>query len=313
MVISDVDGNSRFGLRMRRLKLSVWVVGLLLTLMALNASAQDSREANRWVQTGNQSLAQGEFEDALVAYTKALELSEDPELVYQVGDVQEKLGNWESAKFHFQLYLNLVPNSRHSEKIGARIEVLRTLESTQSRLEVVSDPEGASVYWLGERAVGRTPARIPVHPGQHRLRFEKQGFKSAFVEVEVFAGQERTVEVELSQLPEVKVPEKVPEPVLLEKEKTKVSKALDKPVVSEVLVSNVDLSPPGAVRTFGWMGLVGGFWALALGWAADVPSVWISGTLMMGGSGYLLFIHEWDDLPTHETGAMPIGGFSFEW
>lgn len=305
MVISDVDGNSRFGLRMRRLKLSVWVVGLLLTLIAFNASAQDSREANRWVQTGNQSLAQGELEVALVAYAKALELSEDPELVYQVGDVQEKLGNWESARFHFQLYLNLVPNSRHSEKIGARIEVLRTLELTQSRLEVVSSPEGASVYWIGERAVGRTPARIPVHPGQHRLRFEKQGFESAYVEVEVFAGQERTVEVELSPLPEVKVPEKV-EPVLLEKEKTKV-------VDSEVLMSDVDLSPPAAVKTFGWMGLVGGFWALALGWAADVPSVWISGTLMMGGSGYLLFIHEWDDLPTHETGAMPIGGFSFEW
>lgn len=309
MVISEVDGNSCFELQMRRWKLSVWVVGLLLTLMALNASAQDSREANRWVQTGNQSLAQGEFEDALVAYTKALELSEDPELVYQVGDVQEKLGNWESARFHFQLYLNLVPDSPYSEKIGARIEVLRTLESTQSRLEVVSDPEGANVYWLGERAVGRTPARIPVHPGQHRLRLEKQGFKSAYVEVEVFAGQERTVEVELSQLPEVKVPEKMksvlPEKEL-EKEKTKVDD-------SEVLMSDVDLSPPAAVKTFGWMGLVGGFWALALGWAADVPSVWISGTLMMGGSGYLLFIHEWDELPTHETGAMPIGGFSFEW
>lgn len=312
MIISDVDGNSCFGHRMRRWKLSVRVVGLLLTLIALNASAQDSREANRLVQTGNQLLVQGELEDALVAYTKALELSEGTELVYQIGDVQEKLGNWESARFHFQLYLNLVPDSPHSKKIGARIEALKTLESTQSRLQIVSSPEGANVYWLGDRAVGRTPARIPVHPGQHRLLLEKQGFESAYVEVEVFAGQERTVEVELSRQPEVTVPEKAPEPVQLEKEKTKVSKALDKPVVSQV-VSNVDLSPPTAVKTFGWMGLVGGFWALALGWAADVPSVWISGTVMMGGSGYFLFIHEWDDLPTHETGAMPVGAFSFEW
>lgn len=303
--------NDVLGLLMRRWKLSVWVVGFFLMLMTFHASAQDTGEVNRLVQSGNQSLATGELEDALLAYMTALEGSQAPELVYQVGDVQERLGNWESARFHFQLYLQMVPESPHSTKIGTRIEALKGLESTQSALEVVSSPMGAKVYWLGERAVGRTPARIPVHPGRHRIRLEKEGFESAWIDVEVFAGQQRKVDAEL--LPS-RARVEVAEPADI-KETGPIGNPMgsNAQAVSGLELSEVDLSPPGAVKTFGWIGLVGGFWALVLGWAADVPSVWIGGTVMMGGSGYLLFIHEWDELPIHESKSMPLGTFTFAW
>lgn len=69
-------------------------------------------------------------------------------------------------------------------------------EGTTAQVEVTSSPAGATVEIDGT-AVGRTPTRVEVTPGSHRIVLRKQGHVTQERQVELVGGGEDLVRVEL--------------------------------------------------------------------------------------------------------------------
>jgi len=64
----------------------------------------------------------------------------------------------------------------------------------------VSDPEGASIY-VDEMYFGKTPHRIKLRPGTHRVKLAKSGYEEYTSEVVLAKGQEALIDVELERKP----------------------------------------------------------------------------------------------------------------
>jgi hypothetical protein len=83
------------------------------------------------------------------------------------------------------------------QRIGARaIALLDSTDVATAHVDVTSSPTGATIEIDGE-VVGRTPMRVEVAPGSHRIVLRKDGHVPQQRQVELVGGGEDIVRVEL--------------------------------------------------------------------------------------------------------------------
>lgn len=165
-----------------------------------------------WLAAGNQRMARGAqlvargrpdeakqlFEEAVAAFTRAIEVSDDVNIYLDLAVAEERLGKLAAAIRHVRRVVDATS--------GVRPEVARraagTLEQLLARVGLVTlsvIPAGTSIT-LGGAELGTSPLPEPLVllPGTYTLSFQAAGFQPREAELKVEPGSEteRTIELE---------------------------------------------------------------------------------------------------------------------
>lgn len=100
---------------------------LVIGINVINpAEAQDSNDAEAEARftAGEIAFSAGRFDDALGDFQRAYELSERPELLYNIGLSAYRLRQDELALESFERFLELLPNHPNEEQVQGRIQAI---------------------------------------------------------------------------------------------------------------------------------------------------------------------------------------------
>lgn len=182
---------------------------LSLSLLAAPAAAQDAaatetppadgEDARTLFQRGQVAYSQGDYEDAIAAWTRAFELDPRPLLQWNLSQAYERLGRLEDAVTALETYLaNADPTDEHQADARARLGSLRErIDATG--VTFTGAPDGATVLIDGNDS-GRLPRpdAIRVSAGSHRIVVRAEGYADFTSTIVVPAGQSVAVEVEMA-------------------------------------------------------------------------------------------------------------------
>ena len=101
------------------------------------AFAQTDRdeEARRLFEAGNVAFADGTFEAALSLWQRSYELSERPQLLYNIGTAADRLRRNEVALEAFRGYLGALPDASNASEVRRRVEVLEAEVARDQQLQ----------------------------------------------------------------------------------------------------------------------------------------------------------------------------------
>jgi tetratricopeptide (TPR) repeat protein len=97
----------------------------------LKLNAQEQRqalgeEARVFFDRGTKLYASGHYKAAAAAFTAALQLSDAPELHYNLAVTSERLGETADALDHYRAYLSALPEAPDRSEVLARLDALRS-------------------------------------------------------------------------------------------------------------------------------------------------------------------------------------------
>ncbi|MGE0787257.1 MAG: tol-pal system YbgF family protein [Sandaracinaceae bacterium] len=85
----------------------------------------EDEQARAIYRLGQDAYQEARFEEALLHFREAYELSPRPELMYNIGACHERLLQWSDAIAAFERYLELAPDAANRANVEARIRVAR--------------------------------------------------------------------------------------------------------------------------------------------------------------------------------------------
>jgi tetratricopeptide (TPR) repeat protein len=142
----------------------------------------------------------GQYKEAVREFKAAYNLSKKPDLLYNIAQCWERLGDLARSISYYRRYLTESPKAADTEKIKLRIESLaRRLERTAIMLK--GGPPGA-VLFVDDKKVGILPMSSPlkVRPGTHKVEVRKKGFVSFRSTVAAAAGRTVVVNVDMANM-----------------------------------------------------------------------------------------------------------------
>lgn len=160
------------------------LLALCLTLLALVrvAHAEDpaERAARRHYERGQKLFNLQKFDEALEQYQKAFDAKPIPDFLFNIGQCQRNLGDYEAAIFSFKRYLKLDPETENREKVESLIE----------ELEEKIDEANTERMRLGKRPRADEPDEEPENPEQPAGRpvYKKWWFWTGLAVVGVAGG-----------------------------------------------------------------------------------------------------------------------------
>lgn len=118
----------------RILVLTLALVTLAPTVRLAHANDPAERAARRYYERGQKLFNLQRFEDALEQYQKAFDAKPIPDFLFNIGQCQRNLGDYEAAIFSFKRFLKLDPEAPNREKVEALIADLEErIEEGESR------------------------------------------------------------------------------------------------------------------------------------------------------------------------------------
>jgi tetratricopeptide (TPR) repeat protein len=178
-------------------------------MLASPAAAQEDTElAMPIFEAGLAYYNQGNYEKALEQFEEAYRLNPLPELLYNIGQCHERLGDYETAIESYAKYLKEHPDAEDRQAVEQKIKNIESKLAKTGILLTVSE-DGADIF-VDDLLVATSPAGAAINtkPGTHELRVEKQGFQTVKMKVTVPAGHTQETQVTLVPVP----PEPPPEP-----------------------------------------------------------------------------------------------------
>lgn len=166
------------------------------------AADQLVRKGDQLTKQGKATEAKTQYDNAVIAYTKAIEASDDVSLNYQLAIAEDKAGNTADAMKH----MNVVLAAQ-----GIKPDVMK---KAQTKLDEMSmkvgvlmltiDPEGTQIS-VGGQVVGEAPLKEPLvlAPGTVMLSLTAVGYQPKDVELKIEAGSESERKLTLEPVPVV--------------------------------------------------------------------------------------------------------------
>lgn len=158
---------------------------LLAPLLAPPAWAQGASGNPRYqaaVEQANAFKREGKLKDAAEALRRAQTIAPDPSALYEIATLYEQAGERRAALGYFKRFIDEVPSDARVTEAVARIQALEAqLQDQYEEVVVTSQPSGAYVY-INDRAngaVGQTPHRMKLLPGEHKIIAELDGYVTA--------------------------------------------------------------------------------------------------------------------------------------
>jgi hypothetical protein len=173
---------------------------------------KDPKVAKKWQQAGDQLTKQGkpeakqQYENAVTAYQKAIEASDDVSLNYQLALAEDKAGMTPEAMKH----LKLVTAAK-----GVKPAIMKNAQAKLDELSMkvgivmlAITPEGTQISIEGKQ-VGEAPLTEPLvlMPGTHKVTFAAVGFQPKDVDLKIEAGSESERKIALEPVPVVAKPQ----------------------------------------------------------------------------------------------------------
>jgi tetratricopeptide (TPR) repeat protein len=167
-----------------------------LLMLPSHVAAQPENLAKNHYLAGKSYYQQGRYTEAIREFEEAHRLSNRPELLYNIAQAYEKLGNLEQAVKFLEQYLeapdlsNRVAAEEHLKNLKARLKV--------TGIQITCNELDAIVLLDGDE-IGRTPLRgnLLVKPGFHDVKVTKKGYISYSAFVTVSPGQVVVVKAQL--------------------------------------------------------------------------------------------------------------------
>jgi hypothetical protein len=141
-----------------------------------------------------------EYEQTLASFQEAYRISNDPNILFNIGATYGKLKRYEDAISSYNSFLAEAPNSLAASYAKEAIAQLQDLLKEGS-IEVSTNQDPAEIYIDGNKK-GSSPATIGgLAPGKHTIAVEKVGFKKYQEELTLKVGQNIKLNVVLKSIP----------------------------------------------------------------------------------------------------------------
>jgi len=167
---------------MTRLLLSIVTVLVLAQVLLVQpgvtfAQSDPGRdaEARGLFEAGRAAFDQGRYPDALGYFDRAYQLSRRPQLLYNLGQVHDRLRHDEDALQAFQQYLKQVPGAENRTEVEHRIQALR--QAMIGTFHFTLTPSNAQVWIDGEAKALDNTGRLQVSTGSHEVLIRAQGYE----------------------------------------------------------------------------------------------------------------------------------------
>jgi len=184
---------------MRRLSFFTLVVPLLLHALPAQAGSDAVDQAKQRFAAGAQAYREARYKDAIDLFLQANGLDPHPDLIYNIGQAYEKLGDVGAALRSYREYLRLQPGAADRATIETGIKNLETRlrERGVQQVSIFSTPEGATLI-LDQKAVGQTPWTGEIAPGRHLAVLRATGFPDVAKEFVLLGDRSMDLDVALS-------------------------------------------------------------------------------------------------------------------
>jgi tetratricopeptide (TPR) repeat protein len=154
----------------RRPNLLALTALLLIASMARPAlgdpKASDEQRAQKLYEVGDDHYAAGRYEEAVVHFQQAYELSPQPALLFNMANAYERMGEYDKAADHLRRYLE----SPKAEDVASVRERIRRLELSARASRTVSGEPGASASPGGpDEAAGVSARANAAQAGRSRV------------------------------------------------------------------------------------------------------------------------------------------------
>lgn len=143
---------------------------LALVLVSTAAHAEDAKQrAARLAESAVALGRSGEYAAALSLFEQAYSLAPEPVLLYNIGRVAEKLGDYKKAAGALRAFLEV---EKDAEKRAKAKETLDAVSAHLPAFVTVSCPVAGAVVEVDGKPAGRTPLQSPleVKPGKHVVK-----------------------------------------------------------------------------------------------------------------------------------------------
>lgn len=173
---------------------------LAAILAAAPALADNVSDAQVKFKAGATAYREARYKDAIDLFLQANKLDPHPELVFNVGQAYEKLGDVPSALRAYREYLRLAPTADDRATVEKSIQTLqqRLREKGVQQVSVLSDPGGARVFLDGAE-IGSTPTTFETRPGHHVIVLKAPGRPDTTKEVVL--PEDRALDVDVTLPP----------------------------------------------------------------------------------------------------------------
>jgi tetratricopeptide (TPR) repeat protein len=114
-----------YNVAVRLLRIAFAVVAVSACMASRPCAADEDQDARAHFAAGKAHYENGRYADALKDFQESFRLSRRPELAYNIGVCQERLGEYAAAIVSYRLYLKEVPDSPDRDTVAARIAFLQ--------------------------------------------------------------------------------------------------------------------------------------------------------------------------------------------
>jgi tetratricopeptide (TPR) repeat protein len=135
---------------------------------AQSSQSRDARiaQAKKAFAAGTRAYANGEFKTALTSFQRAYDLTDSPDLLYNIATVSDRMRRDEEALEAYEGYLEARPKSADREHVESRIDVLRAAIEARGRAELDAEIEARNAaIEAAARVKAERPLTQHVGPG----------------------------------------------------------------------------------------------------------------------------------------------------
>ncbi len=257
-------------------------------------------EARGLFEAGRAAFDQGRYPDALGYFDRAYQLSKRPQLLYNIGQVHDRLRHDEEALQAFQQYLRQVPGAENRTEVEHRIDALR--QAMFGTLHFTLTPSSAQVWIDGEAKTLDNTGRIQITTGSHEILVRAVGHSELRQRMNVRGGD--MIELPITLQPSddvpaitpatiVTAPTTQPAPAPVEPAPQIAPPSPSAPAPPSVVEAPAPAQPPPTQGTVQWQGDSGGSSATTWGVVSAVGAV-----LFIGGgtAAWMVGSSKFDDL-----------------
>jgi tetratricopeptide (TPR) repeat protein len=172
------------------------VAPLLLASPAARADGEATAQAKQYFTSAVQAYREARYKEAIDLFRKAHALDPHADLIFNVGQAYEKLGDVANALRSYREYLRLDPAVRDRPAVETSIRNLeaRLRDRGVQQVTVASTPPGA-ILVLDGKVTGETPWTGEIPTGRHTALVKAAGFADATSE---FSLSDRALDLDFS-------------------------------------------------------------------------------------------------------------------
>lgn len=164
----------------------------------------DLERARLHFNQGIQFYNVGDYKLSLIEFRRSYELSKNCRILYNIGQVNQQLGNYTNALTVLEQYLREIGGEVSEERKAEVTASIQTLRTRVAHIRIISNVDAPEILIDGFPVNPKNlNAKIALDPGDHRVDLRKSGFQSGGTVVALAAGDENEVRINLVRVPSI--------------------------------------------------------------------------------------------------------------